>query len=158
MTQQFDAPSDVVHAAYLEHTTWQRFANLPFVGDPVVESFVAGDPTTIAMSYRVTINLPALAASFIDAEKLTFVEITTLHADGTGRFEIVPDHYSNLLSSAGRIEMVPSDGGRCERLLQGHVDLNLGWSGKLFEGPVEDAIVNGLKHALSAQAEQVKLG
>ncbi len=158
VTQLFDASSDAVHAAYRDEGTWQRFGGLPFVGDPVVDSFVSGDPTTIATSYRVTINLPSLAAAFIDAEKMTFVEVTRLHADGTGTFEIVPDHYSALLISAGRIEMVPFDDGRCERLVQGHVSLNLGWSGKLFEGPVEEAIVKGLKEALSAQAAQVLLG
>lgn len=155
VTQQFDASSDAVHAAYLDHGTWKRFGGLPFVGDPVVDSFVAGDPTTIATSYRVMINLPALAATFIDAEKMTFVEVTRLHADGTGTFEIVPDHYAELLTSAGRIEMVPFDDRRCERLVQGHVSLNLGWAGKLFEAPVEEAIVKGLKEALSAQAAQV---
>lgn len=155
VTQQFDASSETVHAAYRREDTWQSFAGLPFVGDPVVTSFTAGDSTTIKTAYRVSIDLPPLADKFIDANKMTFVEVTTLHADGSGTFEILPDHYSKLLQASGRIEMVPFDDGRCERLIQGSVDVSLGWAGKLFEGPVEDAIVTGLKEALQAQASQI---
>lgn len=158
VTQQFDAPSDVVHAAYCKQETWERFGGLPFVGDPVIESFVTGDPTTIAMRYRISVDLPALASSFIDAKKLTFVEITTLHDDGTGSFEIQPDHYSHLFESAGGIDLASLDDGRCERVVHGHVDVTLGWTGKMLEAPVEDVIVNGLKKALAAQALQVPLG
>lgn len=109
------------------------------------------------MAYRVEIDLPPLADKFIDANKLTFVERTTLVTDGSGSFDILPDHYGKLLRASGRIEMVPFDRGRCERLVQGSVDVNLGWSGKLFEAPVEDAIVTGLKQALAAQAAQVSV-
>ena len=157
VTQQFDASSHVVHQAFRSEETWQSFAGLPFVGDPVVHSFTPGEPTTITTAYRVSIDLPALAGNFIDANKMTFVEVTTLQADGSGTFDIVPDHYAQLLSASGRIEMVPFDQGRCERLIQGSVDVNLGWSGKLFEGPVEDAIVTGFKQALVAQATQIVL-
>ena len=155
VTQQFDASSEMVHQAYREQDTWQSFAGLPFVGDPVVTSFSASEPTIIETAYRVSLDLPALAKTFIDADKMTFVEVTTLHADGSGTFEIRPDHYANLLKASGRIEMVPFDDDRCERLIQGSVEVSLGWSGKLFEAPVEDAIVTGLKHALEAQANQV---
>jgi hypothetical protein len=157
VTQQFDASSQVVHQAFRSEETWQSFAGLPFVGDPVVHSFTPGEPTTITTAYRVSIKLPALAGNFIDANKMTFVEVTTLQADGSGTFDIVPDHYAKLLSASGRIEMVPFDQDRCQRLIQGSVDVNLGWSGKLFEGPVEDAIVTGFKQALVAQATQIVL-
>jgi len=157
VTQQFDASSGAVHQAFLSKQTWQSFSDLPFVGDPVVTSFVGGDPTVISTAYHVSIDLPPLASNFIDADKMTFVEITTLYGDGSGSFEIVPDHYANLLAASGRIEMVPFDQGRSERLIQGSVDLDLGWAGKLFESPVEDAIVTGLKQALTAQANQINL-
>ena len=155
VTQQFDASSEIVHQAYRQEDTWLAFAGLPFVGDPIVTAFSASEPTTIETAYKVSIDLPALATTFIDADKMTFIEVTKLHADGSGTFEIVPDHYAKLLRASGRIEMVPFDAGRCERLVQGLVEVNLGWSGKLFEAPVEDAIVTGLKHALEAQAAQV---
>ncbi|MFT5268847.1 MAG: hypothetical protein ACI88C_002288 [Acidimicrobiales bacterium] len=157
VTQQFDASSQVVHQAFRCEQTWRSFAGLPFVGDPVVQSFIGGEPTTIATAYRVSIGLPAPADKFIDADKMTFVEVTTLQADGSGTFDIVPDHYDKLLSAFGRIEMVPFDQGCCERLIHGSVDVNLGWSGKFFEGPVEDAIVTGLTQALVAQANQIVL-
>jgi len=155
VTQKFDATSDQVATAFNEQTTWQGFAGLPFVGDPTLVSFTPGAITEISMSYRVMIHLPALAEAFIDEDKMTFVENTRLQANGSGTFDIVPDHYENLLKASGRIEMVPFDDGRCERLIQGSVDLSLGWTGKLFEGPVEDAIVTGFKDALVAQAKQV---
>lgn len=157
VAQRFAAPPDAIAAAYLDRATWDAFSGLPFVGDPKVASFDAGRPTTIATNYRVRIDLPALAATFIDADKLTFVEITVLHADGSGTFEIRPDHYDDLLASSGRIELLPAEDG-CERRIDGHVEVDLGWSGKLFERPVEDAIVTGLSQALEAQALQVPVG
>ncbi len=157
VTQQFDASSEAVQEAYRREATWQAFAGLPFVGDPVLQSFTAADPTMISMAYKVAIDLPPLATSFIDADKMTFVEVTSLAADGSGTFDIRPDHYAKLLTASGRIEMVPFDSGRCERLIHGSVDVDLGWTGKLFEGPVEDAIVTGLKQALAAQAQQVSV-
>ena len=145
VTQQFEASSETVHQTYRQEGTWRSFGGLPFVGDPVVTSFQASDPTLIETSYRVSIDLPPLA------------EVTTLHTDGSGTFVIVPDHYGKLLKASGRIEMVPFDTDRCERLIHGSVEVSLGWSGKLFEGPVEDAIVAGLKQALQAQADQVSV-
>jgi hypothetical protein len=156
VTQQFGASSHAVHAAYRQETTWQSFAELPFVGSPVVQSFTEGTLVEVAMAYKVSIDLPPLADRFIDADKMTFVELTTLNGDGSGRFDIVPDHYTSLLKASGRIEMVPFGENRCERRIQGSVDVNLGWAGKLFEAPVEDAIVTGFTQALVAQAAQVK--
>lgn len=157
VTQKFDAPAAQVVASFASETTWRSFAGLPFVGDPTLRSFSTGEHVEIEMSYRVSVDLPPLADKFIDPDKLTFVEVTTLHADGSGTYSIVPDHYKKLLSASGRIEMVPYDGDWCERLIQGSVDVDLGWSGKFFESPVEDAIVTGLKEALRAQAAQVLL-
>lgn len=158
VTQRFDASAQAVADAFNQRTTWQAFSNLPFVGDPELQSFLPGDgarETRVAMAYQVAIDLPPLADAFIDADKMTFVENTQLAANGSGSFEIVPDHYTKLLKASGRIEMVPFDEGRCERLIQGSVDVSLGWSGKIFERPVEDAIVKGLIEALAAQASQL---
>jgi len=158
VTQKFDASADAVAQAFRRKSTWTDLADLPFVGDPQLKSFTDGDVTTIDMAYKVTMELPQLALSFIDADKMTFVERTTLTADGSGTFVIQPDHYAKMLKSSGRIEMVPLGDCHCERLIQGSVDLDLGWAGKLFEGPVEDGIVNGLKQALAAQAAQLDVG
>jgi len=155
VTQKFESSADTIAAAFASEATWRSFAGLPFVGDPVVQSFEADESVEIAVAYQVSIDLPPLADKFIDPDKLTFVEKTTLNSEGSGTFTIVPDHYSKLLTASGRIEMVPYDGGWCERLIQGSVNVDLGWTGKLFEGPVEEAIVTGLKEALRAQAAQV---
>lgn len=157
VTQKFDAPAANVVAAFASESTWRSFAGLPFVGDPDVQSFSAGEPIEIEMAYRVSVDLPPLANKFIDAHKLTFVEVTALEADGSGSFTIVPDHYSKLVTASGRIEMVPYDGDWCERLIQGSVNVDLGWTGALLESTVEEAIVTGLKQALQAQAKQVPL-
>lgn len=157
VTQHFAAPLETVQQAYRDETTWQAFGGLPFVGDPIVDSFVAGDPTVVSTRYRVKVDLPAMATTFIDADKLTFVEVTTLLGDGSGTFEIVPDHYGDLLESSGRIELVSVGSDASERRVHGHVTVDLGWAGKLFEGPVEDVIVKGLTEALLAQAQQVRL-
>lgn len=107
------------------------------------------------MAYWVNVSLPGLASKFIDPDKLSFVEHTELAEDGSGIFEIVPDHYPKLLAASGRIELASTSDESCERHVHGAVDVSLGWSGKLFEGPVEDAIVQGLANALTAQADQI---
>lgn len=158
VTQKFGASAEQVIRAFRTQETWQAFADLPFVGTPSVETFSVDDELVkIDVAYQVDIDLPALAEKFIDPAKMTFVERTELAADGSGTFEIVPDHYKKLLAASGRIEMVPIDDSSCERLIQGSVDLSLGWSGMLFEGPVEEAIVTGFKQALKDQANQVDL-
>ena len=155
VTQSFDAPTHAVAEAFRSETTWQGFSGLPFVGTPSVQSFVDAEPVEIDMAYKVSIDLPALAEKFIDPDKMTFVERTHLASDGTGKFTIIPDHYTKLLKAAGRVEIVTIDDRACERHIHGSVDVSLGWSGMLFESPVEDAIVNGLSQALRAQAAQI---
>jgi len=160
VTQHFDAPAEVVADAFRSEDTWRAFAGLPFVGDPVVQSCSGGQPGSsgtfqVDTAYRVSIDLPSLAHKFIDPAKLTFVESTELAADGSGAFRITPDYYKKLLKASGTIDLVPVDRDSCERQIHGSVDVSLGWSGVLFEGPVEDAIVNGLSKALKAQAAQV---
>lgn len=155
VTQRFDGSAERVAQAYLQKATWGSFSGLPFVGDPTLKSFAADATTIVKMAYQVSIDLPALAETFIDGDKMTFVEQTELHVDGSGTFTIIPDHYKSMLKASGRFEMVPFDDDYCERLIQGSVDISLGWAGKLFESPVEDAIVTGLSQALTAQADQV---
>jgi hypothetical protein len=153
--QQFDMPAPVVVEAFRTESTWQSFDSLPFVGTPSVTSFVADEPVRIETHYRVSLELPALARTFIDPERLTFLEVTELHVGGSGRYHIVPDHYTDLLRSSGTTVVTPLPDDRCERTINGLVDVSLGWKGMLFEGPVEEAIVGGFKKALSAQAAQV---
>lgn len=141
---------------YRRESTWRGFANLPFVGDPVVREFRLGEPVEVHTHYKVSIDVPSMARRFIDPDKLTFVEITRLGADGSGTFKIVPDHYSKLLRSSGTVETIDA-GDTCERRIAGEVDVSLGWAGMLFEQPVEEAIVGGLQRALEAQAEQLQL-
>lgn len=158
VTQRFDASAEKVAQAYLQKATWGTFSGLPFVGDPTLKSFDPGEFTVVKMAYQVSIELPPLAETFIDDDKMTFVEQTELAGDGTGTFTIIPDHYKSMLTASGRFEMVPFDEDYCERLVQGSVDIRLGWAGKLFESPVEEAIVKGLSQALAAQASQVPVG
>ena len=157
VVQEFDAPASLVIDVFRREETWRGFADLPFVGTPAVGSFVAGDVVHVEAAYRVSLDLPALARTFIDPDRLTFVEITRLDDVGGGVFEIRPDHYSSMLSSAGTTRVTPLDGGYCKRTVTGTVEVSLGWKGALFEAPVEDAIVGGLQKALRAQAEQLDL-
>ena len=152
--QRFTQPRDAVVDAFRDERVWRGLRDLPFVGDPSVRSFESAEVTSISVWYRVTIELPPLADRFIQPDKLSFVERSRLHLDGTGTFDIVPEHYPKLLKASGTTEIVSGEGGS-ERHVRGSVDVNLGWSGKLFEGPVEDAIANGLVEALNAQARQV---
>lgn len=157
VTQRFDASAAQIAAAYRDEETWASFDKLPFVGDPVLSGFSGEDPVVVEMAYRVSIDLPAMAGSFIDNDKMTFVERTELAPDGSGSFTIIPDHYKKMLKASGRFEMVPFDDDYCERLIHGSVDVSLGWAGKLFETPVEEAIVTGFAEALAAQADQVRI-
>jgi hypothetical protein len=157
ITQTFELPSDAVIEAYRLERTWHSFRGLPFVGDANLCDFVAGDPTHIETRYHVSVNVAPAARRFIDPDKLSFIEVSRLASDGSGTFEIVPDHYGALIRSSGITRVEPIDDATCIRLMEGVVDVSLGLAGMLFERPVEEAVVRGLRDALFAQAEQIRL-
>lgn len=155
VVQQFKAAAPTVIDAFRSEATWRSFDGLPFVGSLSLAAFVDSEPVRIETNYRVSLDLPALARTFIDPERLTFVEITHLDSGGSGTFEIVPDHYKDLLRSSGTSIVSGTADDRCERIVNGRVDVSLGWKGMFLEGPVEEAIVGGLTKALHAQAIQL---
>ena len=154
--QSINAEPAGVIWAFRTEAFYRSLRDLPFVGSPELVSFESnGADVLIDLRYRVAIDLPGPARAFIDPDKLTFVESSRLHPDGTGTFEIRPDHYGTLLSSSGETA-VAGDSGACQRTMAGSLDVDLGWKGKIFEHEAEKAIAGGLEQALLAQVAQVE--
>jgi len=145
-----------VAAAFRERSLYDVMTDLPFVGRPEPTSFErVDDDVKLDLRYRVQLELPAPARAFIDPEKLTFVERSTIEPDGTTRFDVLPDHYSELLRCSGQV--VLSDGAEgVVRQTTGDLKLDLGWQGMLFETQVEEAIVKGFRQSITAQTRQVQ--
>lgn len=144
--------------AYRSEALYRSFADLPFVGSPEFISLdtTGADRQTIKISNRlkVSVDLPSAANAFVDGDKLTFVERSEVDIDGTGRFEVDPDHYDKLLSLSGQTKIAEID-GVTTRTTTGTLAVDLGWAGRIFKGAVEQAIANGLDAAFQAQIPQV---
>lgn len=155
--QHFDELTvDEVVEAFRSADLHDHLIGLPFVGSPtLVDHQVSGSEVSVVTAYAVDIDLPSAAHAFVDPERLTFHEHTTLTADGTGTFVLRPDHYPKLLQASGTIRVSP-DGDGAVRVVSGDLRVDLGWKGKLFQTPVERAIADGFGSALRAQVPLVE--
>lgn len=145
-----------VAAAYREQSLYDVITDLPFVGRPEPVAFNrVGDDVRLDLRYRVQLELPGAARAFIDPDKLTFVERSTITPDGATTFRVLPDNYAELLTCGGRAALTEGPAG-VVRQTTGQLDLDLGWQGALFEGQVAQAIVNGFRQSIAAQTTQVR--
>lgn len=156
LRQQFTRVSaSQVAAAYADPALYQRFAGLAFGGEPEVIDYqrAIDGAVTMAIRYRIEADLPSAARMFVDPDKLTFIEYASLDADGCGSFDIVPDHYSDMLQAFGTIEVTAQP---TTRSLVGELNIDLGWTGMMFKDQAERQIAQGLGRVLEAQVEPVE--
>jgi len=76
-----------------------------------------------------------------------------MNADGSGSFDIVPDHYSDMLQAFGELSI---DTKTQTRMLTGELNIDLGIAGILFQDQAERQIGQGLAHVLEAHIEPVE--
>jgi len=105
---------------------------------------------TLHIRYKFTAELPDAAARFVDADKMTWVEVTiTDVAARRATTELQPDHYAGLLQASGSITYTDdaSTPGGTVRMVRGAVDVGV----PLFGGRVERAIIEGLEEHLTEE-------
>lgn len=154
-TQAFTSLSThQVTEAYADARLYPQFNSPHFGGAPEVLDLTYGaDGVEVAVRYRLKVDLPAAAEAFVQADKLTFVEYTTLRHDGSGTFDVAPDHYGHILEASGEITI---GGEPATRKYLGDIAVDLGWAGMVFQDRVERGIAEALEEALRLQVEFVE--
>ena len=149
--QRFAGPLAAVEAAFCSPELLSRLATLPKVGGAeLLEQRDDGATFFQRVRYRFTAQLSSAVTAVVDPEKLTWVEESTLdRATHVTRWQIVPDHYGNRLSSSGTFRLT----GTTDDLTIRSTDAELKVHFPLVGGRVEKAIVSGLKeHAVAEEA------
>lgn len=147
-----------VAAAYIDAGLYPHFAELKFGGRPEVLK-VTEKPdgeTHMEIRYLISADVPSAARMFVDPDKLTFIEYSEFDAAGNGTFDLVPDHYSHLLSASGSISIVDNPGGGSTRTLNGELDVDLGIAGFMFESQAERGIAAGVTQVIEGQVPAVE--
>lgn len=156
--QHIGRPARAVFEAYLQPALYDTFAGLPKLGQVVGRSAEPdGDEVLVEAWYRFTASLPPGAGRVVDADKLSWLEVTRYRpGDLSGRFELHPDHYPKLLTCHGDITIHDEGPGRCTRRIDGDLRLHLPLWARPLTGRAEGALVSGLGEALAAQVPLVE--
>jgi len=98
---------------------------------------------------RFAADLPRAVTAVVDARRLTWVE-DVLYRPGAGHaaHRILPDHYGELLTCTFTTTLTPNGEGRTRRVAAGKLKVRV----LLGAGPVERAIVSGLRDYAAAEA------
>lgn len=151
--QRFEAPLDEVAAAFASAELYATFADLPKLGVPdVLGRTEDGRRVTLRMRYHFVGDLSPAVTAVIDPKKLTWVEESEHDlVKGVVTVRLVPDHYPDRLSCAGRYRY-EADGDATFRHVQGDLKVRA----LLVSGAVEKAIVSGLAEHLDAEVPAVE--
>lgn len=148
VTQRFDAAPDAVVALYSDP---DFFCSLPPTERLATPELVASERTDttviLRLRHRLTAELPSMVTRFVDPDKLTWVEVTTL--DLTTRrstSEMLPDEYPDLLRASAAAAFDTGGSGTL-RVVRGRVEVPV----PIFGSKVEGAIVEGLETYLRAE-------
>lgn len=148
VTQRFMAAPDAVVALYGDVSFFCSLAPTERLATPeLVSTDREGDTVIMRLRHRLTAELPSMVTRFVDPDKLTWVEVTTL--DTTTRrstSELLPDEYPDLLRASASATF-DADGSGTVRVVQGRVEVPV----PIFGGKVEGAIVEGLEAYLRAE-------
>ena len=122
------------------------------LGTPeLLERVEEGDVVALRVRYRYAGELPRAVTRVVDPRRLSWVQESELdRTRATTTFRILPDHYANLLRSAGTITVVDGGGGAL-RVTAAHVKVTMPFVG----GSVERAIVSGLRDHAAAEERVV---
>ncbi len=152
LTQRLASPADAVDAVYTDPGLYPTLVGLPKLGDiEVLRSERDGARARLAIRYGFTGDLPAAVTAVVDPDKLTWVQESDHDlVAGITTFRLVPDHYPDRVTAAGRT-VVRGVGDGSERIVSGELKVRA----LLVAGKVEQAIVDGLAEYLAAEAPAV---
>lgn len=157
VTQRFDAGPDLVVALYSDPAFFCALPPTERLATPeLVGSERDGDQIVLRLRHRLTAELPSMVTRFVDPDKLTWVEVTTLDAAARrSTSELLPDEYPDLLRASATAAF-DADGTGTVRVVHGKVEVPV----PIFGSKVEGAIVEGLEAYLHAEqaAAATRLG
>jgi len=148
--QRFAAPLEPVEAALIDARFLSRLAGLPKLGQPdLLDQQANGDIVTQRVRYRFAGDLSGAVRAVVDPTRLSWVEVSKIDlAHHATTFEIVPDHYSNMLKCRGSFHLRTATPSGCVRVGEGDMEVHVPLVGRR----VEAAIVSGLREHAAAEA------
>ena len=155
LDQRFDQSGVAVAAALVDPDLLQQMTELPLLAEATVLSTErSGDRIRQSVRYRFEAELSSAVRRVIDPAKLTWVEMGEHDLTaGLSRFEIRPDHYSDLLQGRYTASVETSDDGRAStRIVKGMIKVKV----VLVGARVENAIISSLRELAEAQQEIVE--
>lgn len=125
----------------------------PPLGEPeLLVHDVSGSRVHLEIRYRFTGDLNAAARSFLEPDKLTWIQVSDHDLEGLRVvFHLRPDHYANRLTAKGRYLLVPDGSNSCRRQLQADLRVKV----PLVGGQVERVLIDGLRTELDHQANDL---
>jgi len=148
--QRFDASAADVEQALLDPAFIEASAVLPKLGRSELLSQTAAGPVVhTRIRYAFTGELSGAVRRVVNPDRLTWIhDATTDTATHHTTFEIVPDHYRELLRATGTVDVTPAGDG-CLRRAAGTVSVSV----PLVGARVERAVVSGLEEHAAAERD-----
>ncbi len=139
--------------AFVDPAVLAHLGLRPDLGSPeLLERVEEGDVVALRVRYRYAGELPRAVTRVVDPRRLSWVQESELdRTRATTTFRILPDHYANLLRSAGTIEVVDDGGGGSLRVTAAELKVTVPFVG----GSAERAIVSALRDHASAEERAV---
>lgn len=114
----------------------------------LVDHVRTGDTVDLALRFRYVGDIPAAARRFVDPERLSWVEHTSLSlATARSTSTIAPDNYPRLLSSRA-VAAFDTNGAGTTRTVRGRVTVRV----PVVANRVEQVIVDGINEYLAGEA------
>jgi hypothetical protein len=153
LVQELRAGLPLVEAAFVDDGFLAELGRLPTLGSPTLLGRQDdGDRVRQQVRYAFVGQLSPAVTAVVKPEKLTWVEDSTLdRATHVTTFEILPDHYANLLQASGRITLQAREGGGTVRRTDGDLKVRVAFVGRR----VEQAIISGLREHAALEADAV---
>ena len=150
MTQAISAPVDAVDAALVDPDFLTRMAELPKLGSAeVVSNERDGDTVKLQVRYLFQADLSPKVTKFVDPEKLTWVEDSTIDLSSHETSCVIrPDNYANMLEGSYSA-VITAAGSGSVRTVTGQIKVRI----PLLGSKVEKAIIGGLEENAEAQTQ-----
>ncbi len=136
-------------SALADEAYYAGLEDLGPLGSPSVVSVERGASTVVAVRWRFEADLPSAARAALDPDRLTWV-IRTTFTGPTATFEVLPDHYADLLRCSGQLSFSPQATG-CVQEVSGELKVRF----PLVGGKVERVIAQGLEEHVAAESKAI---
>lgn len=151
--QRYRSGCEAVTKAYLDPGFYAGLSALPSVGHvELLEMDASSDRIRRRVRYAFQAHLSAAVRAVLDPSRLSWVDDATVDVEsGRTDFRFLPDAYADRLSCSG-VKTLRADGA--DGCVQ-HTVAELRVKAPFVAGPVERAIVSGLRENAAVEVELV---